>query len=155
MKQHGKIIVATDFSEQADEALCRAGILAKPFAAEVHLVHVLEPVVFFETDLISLYPMNEIVDAMREGARRRLAKQAAAADCDVITHLSEAVGEPSRAICDFAGQLPADLIVIGRHGHQNVLDHLLIGSTAERVVRHAPCSVLVTMPHGLLENAGG
>jgi nucleotide-binding universal stress UspA family protein len=153
MIQHGKIIVPTDFSEQADEALRRAGVLAGPLGAEVHLVHVLEPVVFFETDLISVYPMGKIVDAMREGAKKRLAKQADAAGFDVITHLNEAVGDSSRAICDFAGELTADLIVIGRHGHQGIVDHLLIGSTAERVVRHAPCSVLVTMPHGLLEDA--
>ncbi len=154
MIQHSKIVVPTDFSEQADEALRRAGMLAGQFGAEVHLIHVLEPVVFFETDLISVYPMGEIVDAMREGARKRLAKQADAVAFDVVTHLNEALGDPSRAICDFAGELPADLIVVGRHGRQGVLDHMLIGSTAERVVRHAPCSVLVTMPHGLLEDAG-
>jgi len=153
MIQHGKIVVPTDFSEHADEALRRASVLAVPFGAEVHLVHVLEPVVYFETDLISVHPIEEIVDAMREGARKRLAKQADAVDCDVITHLNEALGDPSRAICDFAGALPADLIVVGRHGRQSVLDRILIGSTAERVIRHAPCSVLVTMPHGLLEDA--
>ena len=150
MIRHSKIVVPTDFSEQADEALRRAGVLAGQLGAEVHLVHVLEPVVFFETDLISVYPMEEIVDAMREGARKRLAKQADAVEFDVTTHLNEALGDPSRAICEFAGELPADLIVVGRHGRQGVLDHMLIGSTAERVVRHAPCSVLVTMPHGLL-----
>jgi nucleotide-binding universal stress UspA family protein len=153
MIQHGKIVVRTDFSEQADEALRRAGVLAGQFGAEVHLVHVLEPAVFFETDLISVYPMEKIVDAMREGARKRLAKQADAVEFDVITHLNEAMGDPSRAICDFVEELPADLIVVGRHGRQGILDHMLIGSTAERVIRHAPCSVLVTMPHGLLENA--
>jgi len=154
MIQHGKIVVPTDFSEQADEALRRAGLLAAPLGAEVHLVHVLEPVAFFETDLISVQPIDKIIDAMRQGAGKRLAKQADAVTFDVITHLNEAVGDPSRAICDFAGQLPADLIIIGRHGHQGIIDHLLIGSTAERVVRHAPCSVLVTMPHGLLGDAG-
>jgi nucleotide-binding universal stress UspA family protein len=152
MIQHGKILVPTDFSEQADEALRRAGVLAGQFGAEVHLVHVLEPVVFFETDLVSVYPMDEIVDAMRKGAQKRLAKQADAVEFDVITHLNEALGDPSQEICDFAGTLPTDLIVVGRHGRQGILDHMLIGSTAERVVRHAPCSVLVTMPHGLLEN---
>ena len=152
MKQHGKIVVPTDFSEQADEALRRAAVLAGLLGAEVHLVHILEPAVFFETDLIPISPIDKIADAMRQGAKKRLAKQADAADCDVITHLNEAPGEPSRAICDFAGQLPADLIVIGRHGRQGIVEHMLIGSTAERVVRHAPCSVLATMPHGLLED---
>jgi len=45
----------------------------------------------------------------------------------------------------------ADLLVLGRHGQRGKAEQLLIGSTSERVVRHAPCSVLVTMPHGILE----
>ena len=94
MIQHGKIVVPTDFSEQADEALRRAGVLAGQFGAEVHLVHVLEPVVFFETDLISVYPMEEIVDAMREGARKRLAKQADAVEFDVINAFERSNGRP-------------------------------------------------------------
>jgi len=153
MIQHGKIVVPTDFSEQADEALRRAGVLAGQFGAEVHLIHVLKPAVFFETDLMMVYPLDEIIDVMRKGARKRLEKQANTAEFDVITHLHEALGDPSQTICDFAGKLPADLIVIGRHGHQGMIDHMLIGSTAERVVRYAPCSVLVAMRHGLLEDA--
>jgi len=42
------------------------------------------------------------------------------------------------------------LIVIGRQGSKGFLEHFLMGSTAEQVVRYAPCSVLVSMPHGLL-----
>ena len=152
MKQHGKIIVPTDFSEQADDALQRACVLAELFNAEVHLVHVLEPVVFFETDMMMVYPVDKIIDAMREGARTRLAKQAQTVALEVTIHLNESLGEPSQAICEFAEKLPADMIVVGRHGRQGIFDHMLIGSTAERVVRHAPCSVLVTMPHGLLKN---
>jgi len=153
MIRHGKILVPTDFSEQSDEALRRAGALAGPYNAEVHLLHVLEPVVFFETDLISAYPIEAIVDAMREGAKKRLEAQAAGAGFPVVSHMNEALGDPSRAICEFAERMPADLLVIGRNGKQGVIDHMLIGSTAERVVRFASCSVLVTMPHGLFENA--
>lgn len=151
MIEHGRILVPTDFSEQADEALRRACVVAGQYEAEVHLLHVLEPVVYFETDLISAYPVDEMVEAMRENAVKRLAAQAETVDFPVTIHKGEALGDPSREICDFARQLKVDLIVIGRHGHQGVIDRMLIGSTAERVVRHAPCSVLVTMPHGLFE----
>ncbi len=150
MIKHGKIVVPTDFSEPSDEALRRGLLLAKAFDAEVHLLHVLEPVIYFETDLLSLYPVDEMIEVMRAGVKRRLKKQVAKVGGEVITHLLEAVGDPGRAICRFSEEMPADLIVIGRHGRQGVIEHMLIGSTAERVVRHAPCSVFVAMPHGLL-----
>jgi len=148
MVKHGKILVPTDFSDASDEALRRACVLAQQFPAEVHLLHIVEPAVFFDTDLISISPLDEITEAMRKGAEKRLRKQSQMVDMGIHVHLEEAVGEPSRAICAFADELPADLIVIGRHGVQGALEHLLIGSTAERVVRHAGCSVLVTMAHG-------
>jgi len=150
MKEHGKILVATDFSEAAKEALYRAGILAAQFDVEVHLLHVMEPAVFFETDLIAISPLNEITDAIRAGAEKRLQQHAANVDFSVTTHLQESMSNAASVICDFAESLPADMIVIGRKGAQGTLEHMLIGSTAERVVRHANCSVLVTMPHGLL-----
>jgi len=150
MKEHGNILVATDFSEPAKEALHRAGILASQCGAEVHLLHIMEPAVFFETDLIAISPLNEITDAIRAGAEKRLQQQAASVDFPVTTHLQESMGDAASVICNFAESLPADMIVIGRKGAQGVLEHMLIGSTAERVVRHGNCSVLVTMPHGLL-----
>jgi len=150
MNNQHKILVPTDFSEAASEALRRAAVLAEKCDAEVHLLHVMEPAVFFETDLIAISPLNEITDAIRSGAEKRLQKQAATANCPVTTHLLESMGEPSATICDFASNLSANLIVIGRQGVQGALEHILIGSTAERVVRHASCSVLVTMPNGLL-----
>jgi len=152
MIKHGKILVPTDFSEQSSEALRRAGVLAARHHAEVYLLHVMEPAVYFETDMIPVLPVNEINEAMRKGANKRLKDQAAAAGFPLVMHLEESSGEPARSICMFAESLPADLILIGRHGHQGRLEHFLIGSTAERVVRHASCSVLVAMPHGLFSN---
>jgi universal stress protein F len=56
------------------------------------------------------------------------------------------IGSPWQAICETARILPADLIVIGSHGYSNI-DRFL-GTTAARVVNHAPCSVLVVRPDG-------
>jgi len=150
MLRDGKIIVPTDFSEYSIEALRRAGVLAKQYHSEVHLLHVMEPAVFFETDMIAISSLNEVTVAIRAGATKRLRTQAQMMDFKVTTHLLESMGEPAGIICEFAASLPADLIVVGRQGMQGAIEHLLIGSTAERVVRHAPCSVLVAMPHGLL-----
>ena len=155
MIKHGKILVSTDFSEQSTEALRRAVVLARQFGAEVHLLHVLEPTLIYGAEAISLSPEQEIAEATcdevkRDGAKKRLEEQAQHADFDVHTHLEESMIKPAQGVCKFAETLPADLIVIGRYGHRGLFEHLLVGSNAERVVRYAPCSVLVTKPHGML-----
>ena len=155
MIKHGKFLVSTDFSEQSDEALRRAVVLAKQFGAEIHLLHVLEAMLLYGAEMISLSPEQEIAEAMHrearcDGAKKRLEKQAQHADFDVQIHLEETMIRPAKAICEFAEKLPVDLIIIGRYGHRGLLENLLVGSNAERVVRFAPCSVLVTKPHGIL-----
>ncbi|GAV20144.1 putative universal stress protein [Mariprofundus micogutta] len=152
MIRHNKILVPYDFSEQATEAVRRAAVLAGKFDAELHLLHVLEPSVYFETDMVSIPPIDEVNHAAHDGAVHRMQALSEQFDFDVETHVEESAGDPSRFICDFAASLPADLIVIGRHDEKGVIEHMLTGSTAERVVAHAPCSVLVTMPHDLLED---
>lgn len=151
MIKHNKILVPSDGSEQSTEAIRRAGVLAKQFDAEVHLLHVVEPSLFFETDMMAIPPLDEIDEAMHKGAFKHIREQISGFDFEIVVHIKESVGDPSRTICNFAESLPADLIVIGRHGEKSVVKHLLVGATTERVVAHAPCSVLVTMPHDLLE----
>ncbi|PJA31643.1 MAG: universal stress protein [Zetaproteobacteria bacterium CG_4_9_14_3_um_filter_53_7] len=153
MIRHNKILVPFDFSEQATESVRRAGVLATQFDAEVHLLHVLAPSVYFETDMVSVPPLDEVNHAVHDGAVSRLQALAEQFSFDVKTHVEESTGDPARLICNFAKSLPADLIVIGRHGEKGVIEHMLTGSTSERVVAHAPCSVLVTMPHDLLEDS--
>lgn len=153
MIMHNKILVPFDFSEQATESIRRAGVMAKRFDAEVHLLHVLESSLFFETDMVSVPPVNKVDHAAHEGAVQRLHEVIKQFDFDVVTHVKEAGGDPSRFICSFAKSLPADLIVIGRHHEKGLLEHMLNGSTSERVVAHAPCSVLVVVEHDLLEDS--
>ncbi len=151
MVKHKKILVPTDCSEQSTEALRRAIALAKKFDAEVHLLHISEPSVFFGTETIAIPVMDEFDDEVSKGTMRRLKTQVEQFNYKIVVHMKESHGNPSRNICKFAKKLPADLIVIGRHNEKNIVEHLLTGSTVERVVSHAPCSVLVTMPHGLFE----
>ncbi|MDQ7011437.1 MAG: universal stress protein, partial [Mariprofundaceae bacterium] len=61
----------------------------------------------------------------------------------MIPHVQESTDKASHAICNFADELPADMIVIGSHGSTGLM-HVLIGATAEHVVRYAHCPVLVT-----------
>ena len=154
MMTHGKILVPSDFSDQSSEALRRACIMARQFKAEVHLVHVIEPPVYIDADLMLMSPIDTMIKVQHEAASKRLAEQLDSVDVkDVLVHtmIEDAYVNPAQTICELAKSLPAELIVIGRHSEKGVLEHLFIGSTAEEVVRRAPCSVLVTMPHGLFE----
>lgn len=151
MIRHNRILVPSDCSEQSTEAIRRAGVLAKKLDAEVHVLHVVETAKYFETDMLTISPLDDVEDAMQLDALRRLKAQIKHFDFQITVHIKESLGDPSRNICAFAESLPADLIVIGRHDEKGVVKHMLLGSTAERVVAHAPCSVLVTTPHDLLE----
>jgi len=151
MIKHGKILVTTDFSKCADEGLRRAKVLAKKLGADLYLLHVLEPVLVYGEDSIALSPVQEITEIRRKSAQGMLETYRQSSDITIHVHLEESFQPPAHAICDFAKNLSADLIVIASHGHTGFLDHVLIGSVAERVVCHAPCTVLVTRPHGILK----
>jgi len=151
MIKHNKILVPTDFSEASTESLRRASVLAETFDAELHLLHVVKPSMYFETDMVSAASLGGVNKAIHERELVQLQKQAKACDVEVVLHHKASVGDHARTICEFAKSLPADLIVIGRHDEKHVLHHMFVGATAERVIAHAPCSVLVTVPHDLIE----
>ena len=134
-----RILVPTDFSEPADQALDYALQLAAALNATVSIAHVLDDP--FERTLYSeqYVPMP---DAVREEilsyVRERLAARVARSGRHDVT--SEILsGPPAQAIVNRARD--ADLIVMGTHGRHGMA-HLLMGSVAERVVRSAPCPVL-------------
>jgi len=135
------LVVPIDFSETSIRALDYALALAGEFGSQIHLVHVLE----FPTVFNSITnPSYAIWD--KEAKRSAVARLAELLDEKVNALISAnsevCFGRAYQAICDAAQKQKADLIVIGTHGFTG-LKHLLLGSTAERVIRHAPCSVLV------------
>jgi nucleotide-binding universal stress UspA family protein len=90
-------------------------------------------------------PPEDLTEEMLEQCRRYLAeleKEIVALGASVTVHCEESAMRPFAAINQFAKELPADLVVIGSHGRSG-LRHALLGSTAEKVVRKAPCPVLV------------
>jgi len=123
--------------------------MAEKFGAEVHLLHVMRPSMYFEMDMVSVPSMDEEHDSMQKDVFRRIKAQVALFDFKVVVHMKESADDPARTICRFAESLPADLIVIARHAETSTFAHMLMGSFVERVVAHAPCSVMVTVPHGL------
>lgn len=143
------ILLPTDFSECASYARSYAASLARSMNASVICVHVVEPVpppAVGYTGLTEPLPMADFADEMQDSATRELPKIAAAREFDglnveeVITH-----GEPSTEIVRLAHERCVDLIVISTHGRTG-LPRMLFGSTAESVVRRAPCPVLVVKP---------
>ncbi|WP_394842322.1 universal stress protein [Pendulispora brunnea] len=136
-----QILVPTDFSPCADEALDYAVALAEKLGAKVIVMHAYEiPVVGF--------PDGAYITGADEAARILTATQENL-DALIAKHERGAAslkgllknGEPSESIVAAARDVSADLIVMGTHGRRG-LAHALLGSVAERVVRSSPCPVL-------------
>lgn len=142
MKEFKKILFATDFSPGSDYAFEYALAMARHFQAELHIIHVInEPV-----DLRGFYVPHISFDTLEaeiiEGANKMMDRfrRTHLADYDrVETHVVS--GIPHQEIIGKAGEVGADLIVMGTHGRTG-LDHVLFGSTTEKVVRKSTIPVL-------------
>ncbi|HYG34803.1 MAG TPA: universal stress protein [Clostridia bacterium] len=137
-----RILVPTDFSECSLQALDYALGLANEFGAKITLLHIVEPAFVPDSYLGSLPTMDEVNQNVLEGGRERLE----ALNRKRIGHRVPAetlvrMGRAHSEIPDTAKALGIDLIVMGTHGASG-LQHILLGSTAERVIRHAPCPVM-------------
>jgi nucleotide-binding universal stress UspA family protein len=135
------ILVPVDFSDNSSEAMKYAGTLARQFQASVTLLHVVEPAPFI-SDLRNVPNTlsDEEVEARAYHELELLIEEQAEASIEMkkVVRRGKAYDEIVKA----AKQLKADLIVISTHGYTG-LKHTLLGSTAERVVRHTACPVLV------------
>lgn len=134
-----QIVAAVDFSEASRTAVAQAAELASGAGASLHLVHALD----LRIPLVTPYEVtvpDAWFDSALEGARKKLERMAGELPGGVqATH--EVRSEPPHdAICGAAEARKADLIVTGSRGLTG-LKHVLLGSVAERTLRHAPCSV--------------
>jgi nucleotide-binding universal stress UspA family protein len=142
------ILLPTDFSECGNYARSYAASLARKFGASIIAVHVIEPMVptVGYSGMTEPLPIADIADQLETSAERELPRIAESEDCvgleieEVIVH-----GEAAAEIVRVAKEKSADLIVLSSHGRTG-LGRILFGSTAEAVVRHAPCPVLVVKP---------
>jgi nucleotide-binding universal stress UspA family protein len=141
MKSIRKIVVAVDFSEHVDPVLDAAVDFARKFGAELHLVHAFDVRIPLVTPYEVAIPTAFIEEAREAAATKldALVRKVAAGGVIAVSHLSEVPA--ASAIVDMAEELEADLIIMGTRGHTG-LKHVLLGSVAERTLRHAPCSVL-------------
>ena len=142
------ILLPTDFSECGNYALSYAASLARSFGASILCVHVIEPMVptVGYSGMAEPLPIADITDQLENSAERELPKIAEREECagleieELIVH-----GEAASEIVSVARERKVDLIVVSSHGRTG-LGRILFGSTAEAVVRHAPCPVLVVKP---------
>ncbi len=139
-----KILCPVDFSECSHEALLRAVELAKESSAELSLVHAYQLPVYDGTLYVpDMYAEVQKFAEDSVAAWVREAEKLGAANVKGAAVMGVAWDEIVRRARDEK----SDLIVIGTHGRSG-LKHVLIGSVAERVVRHAPCAVLVVRDAG-------
>lgn len=144
------IAYCTDFSEHADEAFMVAKDIAWRYGATLHILHVtvnfsLSPPVHETYIPIEYDPnfMEQMAEAARGSITSRYINQLKENQAHTVHLLA---GYPASEIVRFSGENAIDLIVMGSHGLSGIA-HTLFGSTADRVVQKAPCSVLaVRMP---------
>lgn len=141
-----KILVPIDGSRTSTRGLEEAIRLAKGRNATLVILHAVdEAVVAYGGDIVPVY-INELLESMREGGKRILAKAVAKArgrGVKVKSLLVEKfVGPVADIIVSHAKKQRADLIVIGTHGRRGVT-RLVMGSDAEGVVRKSPVPVLL------------
>lgn len=132
-----KVVVPVDFSELSFQAIDTAlELVEKP--ADLLVLHVLADLSPAETG--ELWRTID-ADMRKQHARQALQERLADHHAQGVS-LEVLIGEPGRSIADYAQESHADLIVLPSHGRTGI-KRLLIGSIAERVVRHAHCPVLV------------
>ena len=142
-----KIVCPVDFSEFTDEILNYAVDIAKKYNAELHLIHIIPNLNYFTPYESFLTPENLI--AIERNIEKEVDK-----DFDKITKTLDMsvkkvvkTGVTFVEIIDYIKTEGIDLVVMGTHG-RSAIEHILIGSVAEKVVRKSPCPVLTIRPKG-------
>ena len=132
---YSSIVVGTDGSQTAREAVRQATRLAATIGARIELVSAYRPVPDTIPEGWTVNPRAEVEEALRETAA-----EIAAAGVEVTTYARQ--GDPAAALLDVAEERRADLIVVGNKGMSGA-DRFLLGSVPNKVSHHAPCSVLI------------
>jgi nucleotide-binding universal stress UspA family protein len=141
-----RILVPIDFSEHSKNALKFAVSFAKHFNSELLLLYVVEPTVYPADFSFGQVAVPNIENELRERGKIELEQLAKNQIGDTLPSQTFVLtGKPFLEIINTALEKEVDLIIIATHGHTGV-EHILFGGTAEKVVRKAPCPVLVVRP---------
>ena len=136
------ILFPTDFSQGARAAMDYAVSLAADYDAKLILLYVIQDISIAEWYIPSSISAIDLIEDMQKSAVREM-EQWGAEVAAKMKNVEKLVvrGIPFVEIIKTAREKSADMIVIGTHGRTGI-DHMLFGSTAEKVVRKAPCPVL-------------
>jgi nucleotide-binding universal stress UspA family protein len=141
-----RILVPIDFSDHSKNALRYAITFAKQFQAELFLIYVVEPTVYPADFSFGQVSIPSFEKELRERGKQELEQLVATyTEGKVSARTIVKTGKPFLEIINIAKKEEVDLIIIATHGHTGV-EHILFGSTAEKVVRKAPCPVLSLRP---------
>jgi nucleotide-binding universal stress UspA family protein len=142
MKPFEKILTAIDFSENSEHAFEYALTLAKQFQAELTIMHVINEPVDLRGFYVPHISFEQLEKEIEEGAQKMMENFCQTRMVDFNNYKTAIVtGIPYEEIIRKSEDTAASLIVLGTHGRTG-LDHIIFGSTAERVVRGASCPVL-------------
>jgi len=142
------LMVATDFSEASEAAMVYAFRLARTLNALLYIVHVVP-----EDDVRLLTELNKhmqsqitaatLCEVLYADADKRLSAAIEQMQgADLVQERLIVTGKPAETIVSWAASKQPQMLILGTHRRQG-LDHLLLGSVAERVLRQAPCSMLI------------
>ena len=136
-----RILVPIDFSPPSKRAVRFAREWSTLFGAEVYLLHVIEPTTFVGE--FGILPVGVIQRDIASRAKEALeALSLTEFPGSILVKVTVRKGQPFEQIAATARDIKADVVIISTQGHTG-LKHVLLGSTAERVARHAPCPVLI------------
>jgi len=138
-----KVLLATDFSAEAQNALACALSLAKRYESKLFVTHAVPPYV----DTQGVEMQVSLHDLMQSNAERNMALLEQTPELRSFPHqVVMRSGEPWQVLSEVVSSEKIDLIVMGTHGRGDV-SKLFLGSTAESAIRHARCPVLTVGPH--------
>jgi nucleotide-binding universal stress UspA family protein len=146
MKRFKHILTTTDLSPESFSAVAYAGHLARDCGSKLTILHVPHSTSLAYTDFVPPIDMMNIDTAIEDAARAEL-------EAWVQRHLRDVPktqvllrgGITHETVCRTAEEVGASVIVMATHGRKG-LGHLVLGSVTERVLRDAPCPVLVVKP---------
>ena len=141
MRGFEHVFVPIDFSDSSNQNL-ETALRIRADGGRITLFHVVEWLPVVQEGSFGVYAHRKDIDHIKAVSHKKLDVLARSYP-DVPIEVEVREGKPASTILAAVDALVPDVIVMGTHGRSR-LDHLLIGSVAERVVRKAPCPVLLT-----------
>jgi nucleotide-binding universal stress UspA family protein len=137
-----RILLPIDFSDHCTGSAVQAAWLAKQSGGVLHLAHVvvnpLDPI--YEPEAVEHWVVVDHADGKARALLEGIAASCLPAECPRELHVL--AGDPYARLMELATKIGADAIVLSTHGRSNI-HHLVMGSVAEKISRHATCPVLL------------